>query len=103
MDESATLLAESPDDAARLAKTAVRLLQDRLPQRWTVELQPSVDPGDGWDLLVKTAQANAQNTLLMETRQRFAPRDVAELTSGIVRRLRDRTTHLPLLLVAPYF
>ena len=46
--------------------------------------------------------ANGQNTLLMETRQNFAPRDVAELTGGFVRRLRGRTSQVPILLVAPY-
>lgn len=85
-----------------LAIEAVRILESRLPPRWKVEAQPITNPNQDWDLVVKSEAGNAQNSLLMETRQNFAPRDVAELTGGFVRRLRGRTSHVPILLVAPY-
>lgn len=90
------------DGTPNLAREAVRILERRLPPRWTVALQPSTNPSEDWDLIVKTEMGNGQNTLLMETRQNFAPRDVAELTGGFVRRLRGRTSQVPILLVAPY-
>ena len=90
------------DDGPNLAIEAVRILEERLPSRWTVETQPSTNPNEDWDLIVKTESGNGQSSLLMEMRQNFVPRDVGELTGGFVRRLRGRTSHVPILLVAPY-
>jgi len=89
---------ERPD----LTQEAVAILGRCLPPRWTVEAQPNVSNADDWDLVVKTEMGNGQSSLLVETRQRFAPRDVAELTGGLFRRLRGRTSQIPILLVAPY-
>lgn len=65
-------------------------------------MQPSSSPNEDWDLRIKTETDNTQSSLLMETRQNFVPRNVAELTGGFVRRLRGRSWNIPILLVAPY-
>lgn len=88
------------DDLRPVARQAVRLLEDRLPSRWAAELQPSLNPDEDWDLIVKV-EGRGQTALLMETRQTLTPRDVAELTGGFVRRLRG-SSQVPILMVAPY-
>jgi hypothetical protein len=91
-----------PWNAASLTQAAASVLGQRLSQRWTVQAQPNGTNPDDWTLLVRSQNGNNQASLLVETRPTFAPRDVAELTGGLFRRLRDRTSQVPILLVAPY-
>jgi hypothetical protein len=89
-------------DEPDLTQAAVVSLSKRLPPRWTVEAQPNASNAEDWDLVVKSGSNGGQSNLLVETRQSFAPRDVAELTGGLFRRIRDRSSQIPILLVAPY-
>lgn len=101
----ATLLTPSGQgdgDEPDLMRRAVATLLDRLPSRWTAEAQLNPDGGADWELVVKTEMGNAQANLLVEVRKSFAPREVAELTGGLFRRLRGRTSPIPILLIAPY-
>jgi hypothetical protein len=89
-------------DAAGLTEAAVAILERRLPPRWTVQAQPSLNSTEGVDFVVRSENGNAQNNLLVEAKRTFAPRDVVELTGGLFGRLRGRTGSVPILLVAPY-
>ncbi len=103
MDTQASLAPDGQDwDDASLTKEAVSVLALRLPPRWTVEAQPNAGNPEDWDLIVKTDMGGGQKSLLVEARRNFNPRDVAELTGGLFRRLRGRTSLVPILLVAPY-
>lgn len=103
VDTQASLAPDGQDwDEASLTEAAVSVLAQRLPARWSVEAQPNATNPQDWDLIVKTETGGGQNSLLVEARRNFNPREVAELTGGLVRRLRRRASPVPILLVAPY-
>lgn len=93
---------EQHEEDEGLLAAAVAVLTRRLPPTWSVEPQPSGTSDGDWELTVKTANGGNQMTLLVEARRTVNPRDVAELTGGLFRRLRARGSDVPILVVAPY-
>lgn len=87
-----------------LLTEAQSLLARRLPPDWTVEMAPSQpDSPRTPDLIIKSARAGSQNSVLLEAKRQFTPRDVQALAgSPLIRRLRDRAGQVPIMVVAPY-
>ena len=87
-----------------LITAAQSLLTRRLPPEWTVELASGQPDSPGApDLIIKSARAGSQNSVLIEAKREFAPRDVQALAgSPLIRRLRDRAGQTPIMVVAPY-
>jgi hypothetical protein len=94
---------------APLVDEAADRLRRRLPPGWTIELSPPPGTPDTAgssatpDLIIHSAAAGSQTSMLVEARREFSPRDADSLvTSPLLRRLRDRAGRTPILVVAPY-
>lgn len=85
-----------------LSAAALDILKQILPPTWDVEAQTSPNNAGGFDLYIRSQGSGGQNNLIVEAKSSFAPRDVEELTRGLVVRLRNRMNNAPILLVAPY-
>jgi hypothetical protein len=91
-----------------LFDAAIAEVRKRLPETWVVE--PSNRPAAGSqgdpeqpDALIEVRAPNGTiATIVVETKQAFAPRDVDRLLGGLARTLRALTYNFPILVVAPW-
>jgi hypothetical protein len=83
---------------------AIDSLRARLPTSWTVERPLSLDVAvPAIDGVVQLKAPNGTyTTIAVEVKQTVIPRDVASMTSGLVKSLRGIAGHVPLLVVAPW-
>jgi hypothetical protein len=89
-----------------LLAAAVAWLRYRLPQSWEVDLTKRADlqsPDFGADGAIDVrGNSGVVNTILVETRQSFSPRDVDRLLGGLTKAYQRLYTNVPILLVAPW-
>jgi hypothetical protein len=93
--------ANGPYSENDLSEFAIRWLRDRLPAAWRVEDRSP--PGQGTaDREIDITGGSHVGTLMVEARRTLGPRDVARLFGPLGARVRARTPHLSLLVVAPW-
>jgi hypothetical protein len=90
----------------KLLGAAVSWLRERLPQSWEVGLSTRADlqsPDAGVDGAIDVRANNSiSNTLLVETKASFSPRDVDRLLGGLTKAYQRMYANVPILLVAPW-
>ena len=90
----------------KLLDAAVAWLRDRLPQSWEVGLTTRADllaPDAGVDGAIDVrGNSGVVNTILVQTKQSFSPRDVDRLLGGLTKAYQRMHNNIPILLVAPW-
>lgn len=89
-----------------LLGAAVAWLRERLPRSWEVEPTKRADlqsPDAGVSGAIDVRSNNSvSNTILVETKRSFSPRDVDRLVSGLTKAYQRMYTNVPILVVAPW-
>jgi DNA-binding transcriptional ArsR family regulator len=101
-----TMTENRPVGENELLVTAVAWLRERLPTSWEVDLTKRADlqaPDAGIDGAIDLRGNNSvSNTLLVETKSSFSPRDVDRLLGGLTKAYQRMYANVPILLVAPW-
>jgi len=90
---------------AELLANALQMLQQRLPEGWTVERTAgqAEGTGDGDGLfLFKAPSDSSSDVAMVVAKPRFSPVDVDRLLGGLGRRLLEAAGRRPILLVSSY-
>lgn len=83
-----------------LLSGAVAWLKARLPANWKIELTQQLNQsGRRLDGLLNIQANQGGATVILEVRTRLGPREAAQLSSGMVQRMRDLTNY-PILVVS---
>lgn len=88
-----------------LLEGALAILGERLPPGWTVERSGGQGAGEGEGdtlFVFSTRSGMSMGFALVEARRDFVPADVERLLGGLTRRLRDASSHRPILLVSGF-
>jgi DNA-binding transcriptional ArsR family regulator len=101
-----TMTENAPHTENELLNAAVAWLRERLPQSWEVDRTKRADlqsPDVGVDGAIDVRGNNSvSNTLLVETKSSFSPRDVDRLLGGLTKTYQRMYATVPILLVAPW-
>lgn len=91
-----------------LIAAAVSWLREKLPATWTVQARnreaTSSDEARGTrlDAIIDLRSPQSVNTVVVEAKRSFTPRDAQLLLPGVARRLRLLNPNYPILVVAPW-
>jgi hypothetical protein len=107
---SFAMIANTSNEESELLDAAIAWLQAKLPANWTVarsnRVVPGRKPGDPQIPIdgVIDIGSNQGGTIAMavEVKRSFQPRDVERVLPGISRVLRNLSSNIPLLVVAPW-
>ena len=98
--------ANTPLSENEMVESAVAWLRDRLPPSWEVgpTSRTEFQTADGRiDAAIDMRGPNGTfNTLVVEVKRTFGPRDVDRLLSGLGRTIRALAGHIPVLVIAPW-
>lgn len=91
-------------DESELLEDAVAWLRARLPRNWELRTRIAERGNEAQpDGAIEIQGPNGTySPLAVEARNRFGPRDVERLESGLVRALRQVARNVPVLIVAPW-
>jgi len=93
-----------------LIEAAVAVLQAQLPSSWTVQQtsrtvagnDPSRSPLQVDTMIDLQVPQGVSNSVIVEAKQSFTPRDAEQLFSGLARKYRALSSQFSLLVVAPW-
>lgn len=95
--------ANSLSQETTLRNAAAAWLRERLPSSWQVDDDaPSVGGQQVDGLLTLRAPNGTFTTVAVETKQTLTPRGAEAMLTGLARSLRALSSHVPLLVVAPW-
>src|SRR5437763_4501344 len=83
-----------------LRRTALKVLEARLPPGWSVE-SVLVHEAEEHDLVFRDGRGT-ERSVLVEANSRPSPRELRALTGGVSKRLRKQGGDVPIMVVVPY-
>jgi hypothetical protein len=94
---------ENPAETTRLVDEAIVWLAERLPANWVVARSQQRSEARRLDGAIDLREPSGTiTTLVVEARRELAPRDVDQLFSGLAGQLLALSSHIPVLIVAPW-
>lgn len=103
---SFTMMANNALSENEMTRAAIAWLEARLPETWKVGPTARAEfevGGAGADAVIEMQGPNGTfTTIVVEVKRAFGPRDAERLLPGVGRTLRALSSHIPILVVAPW-